>query len=80
MTRDAKMMSQGTFEPCENGTNDPVVQWSLSIFLMFLEDTCLLSKAVKANSDIFIKKASMRRRTMKWTIKLVCNTFPNIIV
>jgi len=30
MTHDAKMASEGTFEPCENGTNDPAVQRSLA--------------------------------------------------
>jgi len=34
MARDAKMALEGTFEPCEKGTNDPAVQRSLSIFLM----------------------------------------------
>jgi len=36
MTRDAKIASEGTFEPCENGTNDPTVQRFLSILLMCL--------------------------------------------
>jgi len=31
MTRNAKMAAEGTFEPCEKGTNDPTVQRSLSI-------------------------------------------------
>jgi len=33
MTRDAKMGSEGTFEQCENGTNELAVQRSLSILL-----------------------------------------------
>ena len=32
MTRTAKMAAEGTFEPCEKGTNDPKVQRSLSIW------------------------------------------------
>ena len=32
MTRDAKMVAEGTFEPCEKGDNDPAVQRSLSIW------------------------------------------------
>jgi len=35
MTRDAKMASEGTFEPYDNGINEPAVQRSLSILLMF---------------------------------------------
>ena len=34
MTRDAKMASEGNFEPCENGTNDRAVQRSLSILCL----------------------------------------------
>jgi len=34
MTREAKIALEGTFEPCENGTNDQAVQRSLSILLM----------------------------------------------
>jgi len=32
VTRDAKMVAEGTFEPCEKGVNDPAVQRSLSIW------------------------------------------------
>ena len=32
ITRNAKMAAEGTFEPCEEGTNDPAVQRSLSIW------------------------------------------------
>jgi len=64
MIRDAKMAVEGTFEPCENGTNGPAVQRSLSILLMSSAQTCLLSKLVKAKSDFFIKKASIRGSTL----------------
>jgi len=32
ITRNAKMVAEGIFEPCEKGTNDPAVQRSLSIW------------------------------------------------
>jgi len=32
MTRNTKMAAEGTFVPCEKGSNDPVVQRSLSIW------------------------------------------------
>ena len=61
MTRDAKMTLEGTFELCENVTNGPAVQRSLSILLMSSAQSCLLSKLVKAKKDLFfIKKASIR--------------------
>ena len=31
MTHNAKMVAEGTFEPCEKGTSDPAVQKSLTI-------------------------------------------------
>jgi len=30
MTRNANLVAEGTFEPCEKGTDDPAVQRSLS--------------------------------------------------
>jgi len=32
MTRNAQMAAEGTFEPCEKGTDDPAVQRSFSIW------------------------------------------------
>jgi len=55
MTRDAKLALEGTFEPCENGTNDPAVLRSLSILLMSSAQTCLLSELVKAKA-IFLSR------------------------
>jgi len=34
MTHDGKLASEWTFEPCENGTNDPTVHRPLRILLM----------------------------------------------
>ena len=56
MTRDAKMALEGTFEPCENGTNGPAVQRSLSVLLMSSAQTCPLSKSVKAKNDVFYQE------------------------
>jgi len=56
MTRDTKLALEGAFEPCENGTNDPAVQRSLSVLLMSSAQTCLLSKLVKAKSDFFYQE------------------------
>jgi len=63
MTHNAKMASEGIFEPCEKGTNEPVVQRSLSIWsnvssLNML--TIKISKCKNANKRLFVKKASIR--------------------
>jgi len=42
------MAAEGTFEPCEKGTNDPAVQRSLAYGLMSPAETCLFSKSVNA--------------------------------
>jgi len=62
MTRDAKMSSEGTFEPCENRTNDPGVQRTLDkhIVNVFSIDMPTF-KITKTKYDFFIKKASIRR-------------------
>jgi len=52
MTRNAKMATEGTFEPCEKGTNDPAVQRSFSMWSVSSLNMCsLLSKLVNANND-----------------------------
>jgi len=57
MTPDAKMASEGTFEPCENGTNDLAVQRSLSIWSnVFSIDMPTFKISKKANIDFFYQE------------------------
>jgi len=61
MTRNAKMVAVGTFEPCEKGTNDQRLKGPLVYSLMSPACTCLLSKLVNAKKRLFIKKVSISR-------------------
>jgi len=61
VTPNAKMASEGTFEPCEKGTNDPAVQRSLSIWSNVSTTSPVTLKISKCEKRLFIKKASIRR-------------------
>jgi len=53
MTCDAKMGSEGNFEPCENGTNDPAVQRSLRMLLNFFSIDMPNFKTSKSKKRFF---------------------------
>ena len=56
MTRNGKMASEGTFEPCEKGTNDPVVQRSLCIFFNVSSLNMPSFKISKSEKGLFYQR------------------------
>ena len=55
VTCNAKMAAEGTFEPCEKGTNDPAVQRSLSIWSNVSTLNTLTFKISQCENDSLLR-------------------------
>jgi len=80
MRRIAKMMAEGILEPCEKGTNDPEVQRSLSILLYVSSLNMPTFKVSKNLKGWFYPERFIKRWAIWWSIKLVCENLPKIIM
>jgi len=72
MTRNAKMTAEGTFEPCENETNDPAVQRSLKILCKVSSLNMPTSKISKTKEGLFYQEGLIKtlRDVMEHQISL----------
>jgi len=65
-----KMASEGTFEPCEKGTNEPVVQRSLSILFDVSSLNITALKISKSQIRLFYQEGKALSGVMEHHIGL----------
>ena len=76
MTRNGKMASEGTFEPCEKETNDPAVQRSLCILFNVSSSNMPTFKINKSKKGLFYQEGIDKALSDVMEHHIVCRKLP----